>query len=285
MIKKIFAFIAINIIAISSSNASNMLEKLPNIVENTFIAKKIINEKSDDKILKQIGNIDKLHPPFSTFKIALSLMGFDYGILKSKNEPTWSFKDEYKKNNDIYDNPVYASTVAKWIMNHNPQTFMRDSVIWYSHEITRQLGMETFKKYVSDLQYGNKDVSGTPGKNDGLLNAWLGTSLEISPLEQLKLLEKLLTKSLPLSKEAQEKTIEILDRHETWDGWKVYGKTGGGYGTQGWFIGWIEKDDCQIAFVQYLEFKSRIDQSVDGKSIGLICKDLVNVVLEEFIKS
>ena len=45
---------------------------------------------------------------------------------------------------------------------------------------------------------------------------------------------------------------QILKLDEKWGDWDVYGKTGGGSGKR-WFIGWIQKQEHQIAFVQYLE--------------------------------
>jgi beta-lactamase class D len=37
-----------------------------------------------------------------------------------------------------------------------------------------------------------------------------------------------------------------------WNGWKLYGKTGGGTGCNRWFIGWVEKGNEKIVFVQYI---------------------------------
>lgn len=35
------------------------------------------------------------------------------------------------------------------------------------------------------------------------------------------------------------------------EGWSLYGKTGGG--KSGWFVGWAEKNNRRIIFVQYVE--------------------------------
>lgn len=64
------------------------------------------------------------------------------------------------------------------------------------------------------------------GKDDGLLNSCLGSSLEISPREQIAFLEKLFVNKLGLSTRAQEKPREVMDREEEWGEWNFYGKTG-----------------------------------------------------------
>jgi len=159
-------------------------------------------------------------------------MGFDAKILENKDSPKWAFKNEYEKNLQSWYTHK-KGVEYHWCQEHTPATFMKYSVVWFSHQITGRLGEHRFQEYISKLNYGNKNVSGTVGKdgmykNDGLLNSWLGTSLQISPLEQVEFLEKLLANELAVSIPAQEKTREIMDRDEEWNGWKLYGKTGGG---------------------------------------------------------
>ena len=146
-----------------------------------------------------------------------------------------------------------------WHGEHTPATYMQKSVVWFSHEITQRLGKEKFQEYINRLNYGNRDVSGTPGQDDGLLNSWLETSLKISPREQVEnILEKMLKTSLDISQDAQIKTREIMIKRDEdnkpieWNNWKLYGKTGGGRGCHRWFVGWVEKDNEKIVFAQYV---------------------------------
>lgn len=246
-------------------------------------AKSAFIATQDNKTIKEVGNVDERHAPFSTFKVVLALMGFDAKILKSKDSPKWAFKEEYMVNIPWYD---IKENKYGWVDDHTPETFMANSVLWFSHQITEKLGKEKFQEYVSKLTYGNQDVSGTPGKDDGLLNSWLGTSLEISPREQVEFLVKLLTHTLPLSEDAQVKTREIMDRKETWGEWKLYGKTGGGNFNNGWFIGWIEKEGEQpIVFAQYLD-KNDPDLNLQDlpvhPTVGLTAKEVVKRHLKDF---
>lgn len=222
----IFLTIVLSVVAAPSSNTC-------------FIA------KENGKIVKQEGNCDERHSPFSTFKIPLALMGFDSGILQSSEEPLWDFTDEIKAR---FGSPLEVSVQFFWYRPQTPKTWMRYSVVWYSQEITRKLGLKKFQHYISLLNYGNKDVSGTPGKNDGLLNSWLGSSLQISALEQVEFIERLSKRELPLSKSAQENTAKLIELESIWDDWKLYGKVGGGC----WFVGWIEKGNRSISFAQYI---------------------------------
>lgn len=222
-------------------------------IHTAFIAKR------NGKIVAETGNCDIQNSPCSTFKIALALMGFDSGILKDKDSPKWSFQKKYESNFQSWYTPKMGIQYG-WHGDHTPETYMQNSVLWFSHQITHRLGRKKFKHYITKLNYGNKDISGTPGCNDGLLNSWLKTSLKISPREQVEFLEKLLNLSLDVSKTAQIKTMETLVKKDAhgqpmeWDGWKLYGKTGGGTGSQRWFIGWIENGGDKIVFAQYVGF-------------------------------
>jgi beta-lactamase class D len=140
---------------------------------------------------------------------------------------------------------------------------MKNSCVWYSQVLTPQLGMKKFQDYVKEFNYGNQDISGDKGQNNGLTNAWLSSSLEISPEEQVVFLEKLLSNKLPVSAHAQTMTRNIVYVEDLSHGWKLYGKTGSGYllnadRTQkleikhGWFIGWIEKNNKKIVFVNHI---------------------------------
>lgn len=212
------------------------------VTKNCFIA------KENGKIVKQVGDITQRYSPYSTFKIPIALMGFDFGVLKSASEPLIEFTDDIKeKMGDIIKIPG----LLFWNRAHTPATWMQFSVVWYSQEITKHIGFKCFNDYVQKFEYGNLDVSGNPGKGDGLSQAWLNSSLKISVEEQSSFIEKLVQKTLPASRQAQEKTIELIKLEDVWNGWNLYGKTGGR--VNGWFIGWIEKGERRIIFAQYIE--------------------------------
>jgi beta-lactamase class D len=200
--------------------------------------------QENQTVLKHEGkDCNQRFAPESTFKIALSLMGFDSRILKDELHPEWQYKKEYE---------LYLNV---WKYPHNPRTWIRDSCVWYSQVLTQKLGMSRFKNYVDAFHYGNQDVSGDKGQNNGLTNAWLSSSLAISPTEQIQFLQKIVNKKLPVSPKALTMTKGILYIQELAGGWKLYGKTGTGeqlMKKHGWFVGWIEKDNRIVTFANHI---------------------------------
>lgn len=214
------------------------------VSNNCFIA------KENGKTIVKKGECSTAYTPQSTFKIALSLMGFDSGILKDETHPSWSLPDGV----DPYIN------VCKG--DHNPRTWLRDSCLWYSRILTSKLGMEKFQDYVTKFSYGNMDLSGDKGQNNGLTQAWVTSSIKISPEEYTSFLTKLVNRELDVSDESYQKTKNVMFVQELPGGWKLYGKTGNGAKVdskghktkmqQGWFVGYIEKDNKQIVFASHI---------------------------------
>ena len=194
---------------------------------------------------------------------------YDEGLLIDEMNPELPFEEKYI---DWLDN---------WKQPHNPIKWIKNSCVWYSQILTTKLGMKKFKDYIRKFHYGNQNVSGDKGKNNGLTNSWLSSSLQISPEEQLVFLQKLLANDLPVSKKAHEMTRNILFVEELSDGWKLYGKTGSGSQPSkkkaeklnlqiGWFIGWMQKDNRTIVFVHYIEDKKEqeIPPGIRAKAIA-----------------
>ncbi len=150
---------------------------------------------------------------------------------------------------------------------------MKYSVVWYSQEITKKIGLEKFRNYLVKFNYGNMDAS----KDNALQSAWLGDSLKIFPIEQVEFIEKLVENKLPISKRAQENTIKIIALENIYDNWKLYGKTGGSMNA-GWFVGFVEKNNRRIIFAQYVEQKDGLISA--GKLAKEVAKDnLISLVL------
>ncbi len=210
----------------------------------------IIDAQTGQTILRQ-GPCEIQQTPCSTFKIPLALMGFDAGILKDEHTPSWRYLPEYNSNRPEEQRDI------------DPTSWEAISVVWYSQKLTQLMGIKTFQKYVDQFHYGNRDLSGDPGKDNGLTHSWLISSLKISPEEQVKFLQKLLKHDLGVSEEAYKMTEAILPSFPAADGWTVTGKTGSGFqkkpdGTLdrtmhiGWFVGWATKEDRRVIFAELL---------------------------------
>lgn len=208
----------------------------------------VILDARSGMVMHRDGICDERFSPASTFKVPLAVMGFDAGILKGAHDPAWTWHEGIeapKRDRRTVD----------------PMSWERDSVLWYSREVTRRLSFDKFTAYVAQLDYGNKDTSGDPGKDNGLSHAWLASSLVISADEQAQFIRKLLTGTLPLAKEAQTKTRAIVPGFDAPGGWRVYGKTGsiwlrddkGEFDRSqpiGWFVGWAVKRGQRVVFAR-----------------------------------
>lgn len=98
------------------------------------------------------------HPPFSTFKIPLSIMAFDSGIFNDAQKDVVPFTPEIEKKYITFYDPEKYPTMRFWKKDHTPKTWMRDSVVWFSIYITHNLGIEKFQNYIEKFNYGNKTV-------------------------------------------------------------------------------------------------------------------------------
>ncbi len=198
--------------------------------DETFVLK----DGSTDEILVEYGAQTRERvSPCSTFKIVLSLIGFDAGILLNEQAPAWEYQEGY----DDY--------LESWKTAQNPQSWMKNSCVWFSKILATELSLNTMQNYLVLFDYGNQDMTG------GLTTAWLSCSLKISPMEQVKFIQKITQGKLPVSATAMRMTKAMMHQEKLSNGWILFGKTGlGTEGDQqvGWFVGWVEKENCCFPF-------------------------------------
>ncbi|MGI4861666.1 MAG: class D beta-lactamase [Janthinobacterium lividum] len=212
----------------------------------------VVADAGTGKLLLQKGDCASRVTPASTFKIALSLMGYDAGFLKDAHTPMLRFQPGY---------PDWGG--AAWRQPTDPTRWLTYSVVWYSQQVTRSLGMKRFAGYTRAFHYGNADVSGD-ARHDGLTHAWIDSSLLISPLEQVAFLEKVVNRTLPVSAHAFDMTNRITEVAHLPGGWDVHGKPGTGFpqnadGTDdeahgwGWFVGWASRGERTLVFARLVQ--------------------------------
>ena len=232
----------------------------------------LIQDEVSGETLYRDGVCDQRFSPASTFKVPLALIGYDAGILSDEHTPSWDYKPEF-------------NAVKRDRKTVDPTIWERDSVLWYSREITSRFGSDRFAGYVSKFGYGNMDVSGNAGKNDGLTHSWVNSSLEISPAEQTAFLRRLLAGKMPVSARAHEMTRAIIPTFQV-EGWTVQGKTGstrlGNGGTDkrslGWFVGWAGKDGRRIVFARLAVDTKRTDMPKGLATRAAFLKDLPDLI-------
>jgi beta-lactamase class D len=197
--------------------------------------------------------------PNSTFKVPLSLMAFNQGVIEQNTVFKWD---------------GHQGEIPEHRQNQTPATWLKYSVLWVSQQITPQLGQARIKHYLAGFDYGNQDFSGDENKNNGLTHAWLSSSLKISGIEQLNFLKSMLNNELPVSANAIRYTKENLYLGKLDNGADYYGKTGSGrYGRNeryahpsqlrdGWFVGFIEMGKQHYIFVSNLT-DNKVQAAID----------------------
>lgn len=212
----------------------------------------LIADLHDGAIVHQEGKeCDARIGPASTFKLTLSVMGYDSGILVDPETPAWPY------------DPSYEAVRHAERVTTTPRSWMADSVIWYSRELVRRLGAERFAAYATAFAYGNADVSGDPGANNGMTHSWLNRSLLISPREQADFVRRLVLGRLPVTGPSARKAMEATPEFDADGGWRLHGKTGTGYIREadgqlgrrqfGWFVGWASDGDRALVFAHLIK--------------------------------
>ena len=198
----------------------------------------LIIMQNNQNIIRK-GQCNVRYSPCSTFKIAISLMGYNEGVLIDSSSPKLPFKE------------WYVDYIDTWKSEQTPTTWIKNSCVWYSQLIVEKIGKDKFTDYVKKFNYGNEDVSGNDDKNSGFLKSWLTSSLKISPLEQMGFLQQFYHNQLPVNAEAYNKTKNLLYIKEL-HGWQLYGKTGTCAGNK-WFVGFLEKQNNNAMIVYFVD--------------------------------
>ena len=210
----------------------------------------LLIDGATDKNILVLGSIDTARvTPCSTFKIALSLMGFDSAVLENKEVPVWDFQEGDSTSLDFRKS------------SQTPESWMKTSCVWFSQILTSKLGLQEVQKYLCLFDYGNQDMTG------GLTKAWLSSTLKISLIEQVDFLQKMIRSDLPVSSHAIQMTKSLLFLEELPGGWSLFGKTGLGRLQEdnskevGWFVGWIEKGEDIFVFAYNIQ-DTKVDCSL-----------------------
>jgi len=162
--------------------------------------------------------------PDSTFKIYSALKGLDQHVITENSTMEW--------NHSIYP---YDS----WNMDQTLSSGLKNSVNWYFQNIDRSVGLNILGDFYKRLGYGNCNLSG------GINNYWMESSLLISPIEQVQILQKFYSNSFGFRAEDVNAIKNALRISEKGDA-VLSGKTGSGVvngmAINGWFIGYVEKN-------------------------------------------
>lgn len=200
-------------------------QKLADYFSDYADAAMLIYDGTDSVVLNETLADQELYP-FSTFKIPNSLIALETGVVTRED----SFRE--------WDGTVHSREEIN--QDQTLDSAFKHSCVWYYQDLARSIGADTMQKYLDQIAYGNCDISG------GIDQFWLGTSLQITPRQQLDFIYRLYTNDLPFSLENMEYVREIMKQ----EGYPVelYGKTGSSGDGLGWFVGYVVLEEQPYFF-------------------------------------
>lgn len=209
-------------------------------------------------------------PACSTFKVPLSVMAFDAKVLKSEKE--------------VYKWDGQKRMLEAWNKNHNAESWMRESVVWFSQRLTPKLGEKRVQNYLNEFDYGNKNI------HVGLTDAWLNPAhnpdgaLAINAFEQLEFIKKLWRNELKASLASMEITRRITYLETSTSGFKLSGKTGSNVFDEdkkrqfGWFISHVSNGDKEYIAITNIKDVQPAERTSFG---GLRAKEITKNLLKQ----
>lgn len=211
---------------------------------------------------------EKRSSPCSTFKIFSTYVALDNKTIDANNSLR-------KWNGTIY-------WYDAWNKDIDLDTAFKTSCVWYYRQVIDEIGQHTMQKYIDKFDYGNKDISDWDGKTNldddprDLKGFWLETSLKISPLEQVQLLNRLFSANEnPMALAKLKELMLVYEDNNT--GLKIYGKTGygvvNGENTDAWFTGFYEINN------QRTYYSVRLDDPKNPQALSSTAKEIaINII-------
>lgn len=192
--------------------------------------------------------VQEQRSPCSTFKIASTLAGLESGVITLDDSlRKWNGETFWKKD---------------WNKDMSLSNAFQTSCVWYYREIINDIGPEKMQNFLTELKYGNTDISDWEGKlnknnnNRALTGFWIESSLKISPLEQVKMLERIFGNTSPYKPKNVQLLKEIMKINQNETPLTIYGKTGYGKlkntSLDSWFVGMFESEEGLKYFALHL---------------------------------
>lgn len=199
-------------------------------------------KKDTWKIYNKKAALERITPN-STYKIYDALLGLETGIITPEtSDMSWDGK------NYPFDS---------WETNQNLDSAMRNSVNWYFQKIDKQAGQASVHSFLHKIKYGNQKIG------NSLELYWTDSTLKISAIEQVELLKKFNNNDFQFDTSNITAVKDAICLSKNSSGF-LYGKTGtgrvNGQDVNGWFIGYIEKDN----HVYYFATNIRGDKDTTG---------------------
>ena len=213
-------------------------------IQGTFV---VLSLKSGALNVTNVVRARKRFFPASTFKIANSLIALETRAVGDENE--------------IIPYGGKPQPFKSWERDMSMRDAISVSNVPIYQEIARRVGKGTYLEWLRKLEYGNRQIA-----ND-IERFWLDGPLEISAIEQVQFLTKLVSGKLPVSERARRIVTDIL-KLEQRNGKTLYGKTGWTIAPDpdiGWFVGWVDDGQDKHVFALNMDVHSRADARLRKK--------------------
>lgn len=184
---------------------------------------------------------NKRFVPASTFKIPHTLIGLNAKAVKSVDEvlPYGGKPQPFKD----------------WEHDMPLREAIKLSAVPIYQELARRVGPERMAAGLKSFQYGNQKIG---SKVDRF---WLDGPLEISAVEQVQFLSKLVRGKLPVAPAAMAAVKEITLQEKT-DTYELHYKTGWAFETKpqvGWVVGWVTTGEQSSCFALNIDMEGLKD--------------------------
>ncbi|HIY30678.1 MAG TPA: BlaR1 family beta-lactam sensor/signal transducer [Candidatus Mediterraneibacter avicola] len=217
----------------------------------------LYNLNSDQWSLYNMDMATTRTAPNSTYKIYDALFALEEDIITPEYSLiTW----------DQEDYPFET-----WEQDQTLQTAMSGSVNWYFETLDNQIGKDVLQSYIQKIGYGNENL----GSN--LSSYWMESTLKISPVEQVELLNAFYQNTFGFAPENIQTVKNSIQLFSSAHG-TLYGKTGtgriDGQNVSGWFIGFVETPENTYFFATNIQSENKATGSTAAEITLSILSDL-----------
>ena len=200
------------------------------------------------------------YSPNSTFKIIATLAGLRYGVLESEQTQMDYSGADYPFDTWEKDLSLYEA--------------FQVSCVWYFRQVIDGIGEKNMQSTVDSLGYGNCDINQWEGveadTSPDTSGFWLGSSLKISPMEQVNILADIFQGNTYYT--ADE--VAILKNVMTSEYEGVYGKTGSGKDNSAWYVGFYENNSGRLYFAVHMQGDET--QSIAGADAKAVANEIID---------
>jgi beta-lactamase class D len=197
--------------------------------------------------------------PASTFKVMNTLIAVEEKAIADE-------RDVFKWDGHVYDLPG-------WNHDQTLASAFGVSCVWCYQDLARRVGAEKYALYLKQSDYGELQ------EHFETTMFWLDGSLQISALEQVRFLEKVVRRVLPFSEAAYGVLQQIMLTEKT-PAYSLWAKTGWATKVKpqvGWCVGYVEtpKDVWLFALNMVIDDEKDLPLGQELVQIALQSKGII----------